>query len=208
MHPLSNSNRPNSGSNLQGEGWNAKPTYDTKPISKEQIKQANSIPIISVLGAYGLKISQHTKHIVCPFNRRHRDGQDKSPSFTIYPNTNSFWCFGCKTGSTPIDFVMNKRDINFHDAVIEILKILSNEISFDNNENAIIDFNQRLEILVEFSSFVRSKISSSDKFDLGYIESVCATLDEFNRKYNKNMTNDALLSIVDKLKQKINEKSI
>ena len=208
MHPLPNTDRSDGRSNLQGEGWNTEPTYDTKPISKEQIKQANSISIISVLGVYGIKINQYTKHIMCPFNQRHKDGQDKSPSFTIYSHTNSFWCFGCKTGSTPIDFVMNKRSINFHDAVIEILQILSNEINIDNIGGSTIDFNQRLDILVKFSSFVREKISSSNSLDLEYIENICATFDEFNRKYNKNMTNDALQSIVDILQHKISEKLI
>lgn len=208
MHSLSNTDRSNSRGNLQGEGWDAQPAYGTMPINKEQIKQANSIPIISVLGVYGIKINQYTKHIMCPFKQRHKDGQDKSPSFTIYPHTNSFWCFGCKTGSTPIDFVMNKRNISFHDAVIEILQILSNEINIDNTGSSTIDFNQRLDILVKFSSFIRSKISSSNPLDLEFIENICATFDEFNRKYNKNMTNDALQSIVDILQHKINEKLI
>lgn len=40
--------------------------------------------------------------IICPFP----DHKEKTESFKIYPEDNSFYCYGCSYGGTVIDFVM------------------------------------------------------------------------------------------------------
>lgn len=47
----------------------------------------------------------------CPFHK------DKTPSFHVYQNTNSWFCFGCNEGGSPINFVMRKNNLNFKEAV-------------------------------------------------------------------------------------------
>lgn len=42
---------------------------------------------------------------------------DRSPSFYIYPETNSFYCFGCNQGGNTIDYVMQKDGLDFKRAV-------------------------------------------------------------------------------------------
>lgn len=42
---------------------------------------------------------------VCPFH------SEKTPSFTYYPESDSFHCFGCKKSGTVIDYVMEKENI-------------------------------------------------------------------------------------------------
>jgi hypothetical protein len=42
---------------------------------------------------------------------------DRSPSFYIYPETNSFYCFGCNQGGNTIDYVMQKEGLDFKRAV-------------------------------------------------------------------------------------------
>ena len=41
----------------------------------------------------------------CPFH------DDRTPSFTVYPNTQTFHCFGCGKGGTVIDYVMYRDSI-------------------------------------------------------------------------------------------------
>ena len=58
----------------------------------------NRIPITEAMSLYGFKPNSFNK-IKCPFHN------EKTPSMVIYPNTNSFYCYGCGTGGSVIDFV-------------------------------------------------------------------------------------------------------
>ena len=58
----------------------------------------------------------------------HRDGcrcqfpdhKDKTASFHIYPNTNTFYCFGCHHGGTLIDFLMTNDKMDIKQAISTI----------------------------------------------------------------------------------------
>ena len=46
---------------------------------------------------YGIRITRNGM-ACCPFHN------DKTPSFTVFPSTQSFYCFGCQTGGDLIEF--------------------------------------------------------------------------------------------------------
>lgn len=48
---------------------------------------------------------------LCPFHN------EKTPSFTVYPATQSFYCFGCGTGGDAITFVKKIENLDYLDAV-------------------------------------------------------------------------------------------
>ncbi len=48
---------------------------------------------------------------LCPFHG------EKTPSFYIYPESNSYYCFGCGNGGSVIRFVQNIENLTFTDAV-------------------------------------------------------------------------------------------
>ena|SRR3990167_10748598 len=50
----------------------------------------------------------------CPFH------EDENPSFAIYPETNSWYCFACGEGGDVFDFYMKKRGIDFKQAIKEL----------------------------------------------------------------------------------------
>lgn len=48
---------------------------------------------------------------LCPFH------SEKTPSFTVYPSDNSFYCFGCGVGGNAITFAKKIENLDFEDAV-------------------------------------------------------------------------------------------
>ncbi len=48
---------------------------------------------------------------LCPFH------SEKSPSFTVFPNTQSFYCFGCSAGGDVITFIMRAEHLDYVGAV-------------------------------------------------------------------------------------------
>ena len=48
---------------------------------------------------------------LCPFH------SEKSPSFTVYPADNSFYCFGCGAGGDQISFTMRIENLDYPDAI-------------------------------------------------------------------------------------------
>ncbi|MEP6957014.1 MAG: DNA primase, partial [Chthoniobacterales bacterium] len=76
----------------------------------EQIAAANDI--VEVVGSYfPLKRAGSTYKALCPFH------QEKSPSFTVSPQRQSFHCFGCGVGGSVFRFVMDYEHLDFPSAV-------------------------------------------------------------------------------------------
>ncbi len=48
---------------------------------------------------------------LCPFHN------EKTPSFTVYPDTQSFYCFGCASGGDAIGFIKRIENLDYIDAV-------------------------------------------------------------------------------------------
>ena len=82
-------------------------------ISKETIEQVlirNDIE--SLIGSYvSLKRAGSNLKGLCPFHN------EKSPSFTVYPQDNSFYCFGCGAGGDAITFIKKRENLDYPDAV-------------------------------------------------------------------------------------------
>ena len=76
----------------------------------EQLRDGNDIE--SVISGY-IDLKRRGKNLVglCPFHN------EKTPSFTVYPETNSYYCFGCGAGGEVISFIRNIENLDFVDAV-------------------------------------------------------------------------------------------
>lgn len=75
--------------------------------------------------AYGFKIDRQDR-INCFMHN------DKEPSLKLHTETNTWWCYACGEGYTPIDFVMKKNNISALEAAKEINKTLRLNINTDN----------------------------------------------------------------------------
>lgn len=80
-----------------------------------EIKQQLSIE--SVVQHYNIKINNN-KQCLCPFH------QDKTPSLKIYPETNSYHCFGCGKSGDTIQFIQDKQGLTKHESILKAKELL------------------------------------------------------------------------------------
>ena len=77
----------------------------------ETIKER--IDIVELIGA-SVQLRKAGRSFVgfCPFHSNTR-----TPAFTVYPDTQSYHCFGCKASGTAFDFVMRTQGLEFREAL-------------------------------------------------------------------------------------------
>ncbi|MBQ3040886.1 MAG: DNA primase [Clostridia bacterium] len=76
----------------------------------EEIKYRNDIE--SVVSSYvSLKRAGSNFSGSCPFH------SEKTPSFVVFPATQSFYCFGCGAGGDAISFVMRAENLDYVSAI-------------------------------------------------------------------------------------------
>ena len=90
-------------------------------IFKEINSRAN---IIDLARAYGLKVDRQDR-CTCFLH------SDKEPSLQIHKETNTWWCYVCGEGYTPIDFVVKKTGLTVLEAAKDINKTLNLGINID-----------------------------------------------------------------------------
>lgn len=93
----------------------------------EEIKYRNDIE--EVIGAVvTLKRAGSNLNGLCPFH------SEKTPSFTVFTGTKSFYCFGCGAGGDVVSFVMRTENLTYVDALRTLAKRSGIEIPEDEGE--------------------------------------------------------------------------
>ena len=91
----------------------------------EEIKYRNDIE--EVISQYvSLKRAGNNLLGLCPFH------SEKTPSFTVFTGTKSFYCFGCGAGGDVISFVMRTENLTYVDALRALAKRSGIEIPEDD----------------------------------------------------------------------------
>ncbi len=76
----------------------------------DRLRDGNDVE--SVIGSYvDLRRRGRTLTGLCPFHN------EKTPSFTVYPETSSYYCFGCGAGGDVINFVRNIENLDYVEAI-------------------------------------------------------------------------------------------
>jgi DNA primase len=77
----------------------------------DRIKQHNRIE--DVVTGHGVQLHQSGSHLTgrCPFH------PDEHPSLVVYPETRSFYCFGCGATGDVIDFIRKADGLSFKEAL-------------------------------------------------------------------------------------------
>lgn len=83
----------------------------------------NAANIVDVISDYlVLKKAGRDYKGLCPFH------SEKTPSFTVSPDKQIFYCFGCHTGGTVFSFIMQHEGVPFPDAVRTVAAKYSIEV--------------------------------------------------------------------------------
>jgi hypothetical protein len=206
MRTIQNSTGPISNSETPGEAGDFTASFTGKDYYHDLINRANTVPLVKLFKHYGLHLDDNNRRIICPFSS-HQGGRESSGSFYFYPQTNTFWCFGCKTGVAPCDLVAGLDGCSKVKAAMKILE----SFGADTDDDNIFDrelFTKKLEIMMEFSTAVRDfSQSNTDQKARSFIEYICSVYDDLNMKH-KDFSNEALRRVVDELKEEISSYNV
>lgn len=129
-----------------------------------EIKYKNDIE--TVMAPY-VALKRRGKNLVglCPFHN------EKTPSFTVYPENGSFYCFGCGVGGDVFSFVRQIENLDYIDAV----KLLAERSGITLPQDGYDDSMQKLkttiyEINRETAKFYHTYLMSPEgKWALDYL---------------------------------------
>lgn len=90
----------------------------------------------SIIGGY-VAIKRQGRNVkgLCPFHN------EKTPSFVVYPESHSFYCFGCGAGGDVVTFVKLIENVDY----IEAIRILASKVGMNVPENDIDDGTLKLK---------------------------------------------------------------
>ncbi len=97
--------------------------HSTDTALRERIECAkSSVPIEAIIGAYvELRQSGATLVGLCPFHEDHR------PSFTVYPETATFHCYGCDAHGDTLTFLQKVEHLSFRQALDVLERLRSHD---------------------------------------------------------------------------------
>ena len=117
--------------------------------------------IQTLIGGYvSLKRAGSNLKGLCPFH------SEKSPSFTVYPQNNSFYCFGCGAGGDQISFTMRIERLDYPDAIQFLAKragitVVDDESSKYSNEPRY-DRQRMFKMNVDAAKYYNAMLFSDD----------------------------------------------
>ena len=128
-------------------------------ISDEFLMEINNQTDITDLISSYVTLTQRGSRFVglCPFHN------EKTPSFTVFPQTNSYYCFGCSAGGGAITFIRQIENLDFFEAV----KLLADRAGLimptSDFDDSYAKFKKRiLEINRETAKFFHKNLYTSD----------------------------------------------
>ncbi len=116
-----------------------------------------------------VQLKRRGKNLVglCPFHN------EKTPSFTVYPDSQSYYCFGCGAGGEVINFIRRAENLDFYEAVRFLCDRYSLVMPSEGFDDSLAEKRRRMyEINKEAARFFNSYLFSEEgKAGLDYFKS-------------------------------------
>jgi DNA primase len=115
------------------------------------------VNIIDVIDArIKLKKTGKNYSALCPFHK------EKSPSFSVNPDKQFYYCFGCGAGGNALGFVMDYEHCSFPEAVEELAKGLGLDVPREHDRGRDIEREKRVkqqyDVLEQASAFFQAQL--------------------------------------------------
>ena len=145
--------------------------------------------IEQLIGSYvTLKRAGSNFNGLCPFHN------EKSPSFTVFPATRSFYCFGCGAGGDAITFVMKTENLDYREALEHLAARAGITLPEDDSQKneGTVSRKRIYEMNLEAAKFFRSCLFDENygKEALGYLHEKrrlsIATIKHFGLGFSPN----------------------
>ena len=121
-------------------------------ISKEVVEEIRARnDIVELIGSYvNLKRAGANFNGLCPYH------SEKTPSFTVFPGTQSFYCFGCGAGGDAITFAMKSENLDYPSALEFLAKRAGITITVGEQEEKGIGKKRILEMNLAAAKYFRA----------------------------------------------------
>ena len=160
-----------------------------------EVKERNDITDV-ISGYVSLKRSGRNSKGLCPFH------SEKTPSFTVYGDTASFYCFGCQAGGDVIGFIRRIENLDY----VEAVKFLANRAGMAIPEDGKNDGLTHMRLRIREQNreagrfFYRSLYSPEGRQALAYFHSRGLT-DETIRRFGLGWSPDSWDQLVKHLRE-------
>ncbi len=112
----------------------------------------NSLDIVDIIGEkVNLRRTGQGFTGLCPFH------SEKTPSFHVWPETQSYYCFGCHEGGNIFTFIMKTEGLNYHEA----LEFLASRAGIKIDSHKINKSRDLYEIMNLTANFYANNLVSS-----------------------------------------------
>lgn len=98
-------------------------------------KIKDTADIVEVVSDYVHLIRRGSNYVgLCPFHN------ERTPSFSVNRARNYCYCFSCHKGGSPVNFIMEKEGISYHEALLQLakkygIKVEERELTDEEREN-------------------------------------------------------------------------
>ncbi len=168
------------------------------------------IDIVDFISSY-VRLTRSGKNYIglCPFHNDH------NPSFTVSPEKQLFYCFGCKEGGDVIKFLMKIEHLSYREALAQLGRRVGIEVDDTNDEssggirelykindlvtkyfNYILTETQYGKIPREYLAKRGIKKETIDTFKLGYAMASWNSLQKFLEKKGVNLETQEILGLI------------
>lgn len=126
-----------------------------------ELKERN--PIEDVVSSYvSIKKGGRNPKALCPFHN------EKTPSFTLYPENGSFYCFGCGTGGDVIRFIRLIENLDYIDAVKFLAARAGMTVPLDEADDSLHKVKNRIYAINRETARFFNTVLFSDMGRAGY----------------------------------------